>query len=253
MVPQSRHHLFQSYSFFIEQHNMIIWRGASRFWAAVATTFPIVGDNASSWHPQLLFHFSGNDSMHVNDGGGVFTETLDTRIGFSVEFQSPFWDLRGSIGYFHESGHTVDGTDDPNLGPLNLGDNVFRIRILRDFDRYVRAGITFVPISHAIPDNLISGMDEFVEVFPFGYREDPHSFSPYISGGIGNRIDFYNGGGAIYNVQVGVAAGSHFNLEHTHVLRLVAGYYSGPDPRSKYAQFYGAHSNFGYVGTMFDL
>ena len=47
MLPESRHQLFQSYSFFIEQHNMLAWKGASHYWAAVATTLPIVGNNDS--------------------------------------------------------------------------------------------------------------------------------------------------------------------------------------------------------------
>ena len=123
--------------------------------------------------------------MHVDDGGGVFTETLDTRIGVMCELATPIWELRASVGYFHKSGHTADGTDQPSLSPLNLGDDVFRIRVVKDFKRIVRVGITLVPISHTIPDNLVSGMDEFVEYFPFGYQEDPHTFSPFISGGLG--------------------------------------------------------------------
>jgi hypothetical protein len=252
-LPESRHHLYQSYAFFVEQHNIVAWRGSGQFWAAVAATIPIVGNNDSPLHPQFVFHFSGNDAMHVNDGGGVFTETLDTRIGFAFEMALPFWELRSSLGYFHESGHVVDGTNDPSLNPLNLGDNVFRWRIMRDFGRVIRAGVTFVPISHAIPDNLISGMDEFVEYFPFGAKEDPHSFSPFAAFGLGNQLNIFAGGGYIYNLQAGVTAGSHFDDKHTHDMRFVIGYYNGPDPRSKYAQFLGAHSEFGYIATMFNL
>lgn len=252
-LPESRHHQYQSYAFFIEQHNLVAWRGASHYWITVGATVPIVGfADDTPWHPQLLFTLSGNDSMHVDGAGGVYTETLDTRIGFAVEFGIPFWELRASIGYFHESGHVVDGVSDPFLGPYNLGDNVFRLRLMRDYGHWLRAGITVVPISHAIPDNLASGADEFVEVFPLGSKEDPHAFSPFAAFGLGNLINPFAGGYS-YSVIVGMTAGSHFDSKHTHDWRFVLGFYDGADPRSKYAQFVGDHSTFGYLGAMFNL
>jgi hypothetical protein len=251
VLPESRHQLYQSYSFFIEQHNMGVYRGGSQYWAAVAANFPIAGNNDSPMHPQFVFHFSGNDSMHVNEGGGVFTETLDTRIGFFFELAPPIWDLRFSLGYFHESGHVADGTDDPSLEPLNLGDNVFRIRLLKDWERTFRFGLTLLPIVHAIPEGLDSGANEFAEYFPLGSDEDGHSPKPYLAAGLGNRI-FFNGFSS-FHAQLGMATGSHFQDKHSHDARLAIGYYDGPDPRAKYAQFKGFRSHFFYVGILFNL
>ncbi len=250
-LPESRHQLFQTYSFFIEQHNILVYRGEGRYWAAVSANLPLVGNNELSTHPQLLFHFSGNDSMHVDDEGGVFTETLDTRIGLMFEIVTPqFLGLKWSIGLFHESGHTVDGSQDPSLAPLNLGDNVLRARVLRDFGTKIRAGITYVPVIHAIPDNLNAGMNEFIEYFPWGSKED-HSASPFLAMGLANGISFT--GSSTFHAQLGLSFGSHFQDRHTHDARLVVGYYNGVDPRAKYSQFDGDRGAFEYLGIMFDI
>ena len=70
---------------------------------------------------------------------------------------------------------------------------------------------------------------------------------------LGNRFNIFDSNGRIYHAEVGFAAGSHFDQKHTTDMRLVAGYYSGPDPRAKYAQFLGYNGDFGYLSLMFDL
>src|SRR5690349_17995342 len=97
ILPESRQHLYEIYSSFVDQQNMLAWRDSNQYWATVGTNLPFVGDNQSTWHPQVILHLSGNVSMHVNDGGGVFTETLDTRIGLDCQFEMPIlWDMRFS-------------------------------------------------------------------------------------------------------------------------------------------------------------
>lgn len=254
LIPESRHQLYQSYSFFIEQSNAIFYRGQGEYWATVATNLPIVGNNDSPLHPQLIFHLSGNDSMHIDSTGGVFTETLDTRIGLMFESGLPWWDLRASVGFLHESGHAVDGISDLSLLPatLNLGDNVIRFRFLRDFDQKVRVGITIDAIIHAIPEDVASGIDEFIEYFPWGSNEDSRwLLRPYAAVGLIEGFSF-NGINAL-NAQIGLSFGKHFEAQHGHTLRAVLGYYGGIDPRAKYAQFVGDTVSFGYTGLMFDL
>jgi hypothetical protein len=251
LLPESRHHLVQTHALFIEHHNIVSYRGAGRYWAAAGATLPILGDNASPYHPQLLFHLSANDSMHVNDGGGVFTETLDTRIGIYLEAGLPWWELRVSASTAHTSGHVVDGTDDPSLSPLNLGDNYFQFKVLRDWGDQLRVGLQFTPVFHAIPDELPHTLSEFVEVFPLGASETPGRFSPYVALGLIHPVKFSSV--QTVHIQLGVSSGSHFTLPHTHGFRLALGYYNGVDPRAKYSQYEGKRGSFAYLAAMFDL
>jgi hypothetical protein len=251
-LPESRHHLYQTYANFVEQHNTVAWRGDNRYWAAVAINLPVAGDNENARHPQVVFHLSGNDSMHVNAGGGVFTETLDTRIGFFYETRVPeLWDLGFSLGIQHESGHTADGTDDPDLHPLNLGDNTFRFTAVKDFDRTVRASFQVAPVINSIPEKYPTLVTATAECFPWESNEGAHRFSPFVSTSVTHRLAF--NGRVTFQLQVGVATGSHFQDAHTHDLQLAVGYYSGIDPRAKYSQYDHARTSFGFLGATFDL
>ena len=252
LLPESRHHLYQSYSFFIEQHNTIVSRGSNQFWAAVSATLPIAGNNDSPAHPQFLFHFSGNDSMHTDSNGGVYTETLDTRVGLLYEFSVPKAELQLSIGFLHESGHVADGINsgDIALFPTNLGLNVLRIRVLHDFDKTVRVGLTLDPITHSIPNAVETGLNEFVEYFPWGSNE-AEKYSPFVAAGLAHALSFSSA--PLFHIQAGITLGAHFDPKHSTIGRLVYGYYTGPDPRAKYAEFLGGRSQFSYLGLMFCL
>lgn len=252
LLPESRHHLFQTYGLFIDMQNIVIGRGQNHYWAAVAANMPLAGNNDSPWHPQIIFHLSGNDSMHVNDGGGVFTETLDTRIGFFFECTTPIWDIRAYIGIHHISGHTVDGTDDPSLGPLDLGDNTMRTRFVRDFMDQFRVGLDANFVINAIPDNVAHSLEEFAEYFPLGSREDPRGIAPFVAVGYRHPMGSLTGHATIH-AQAGVSVGSHFGAKHSHDMRMIIGYYDGQDPRSKYSQYDPARNRFTYLGIMFNM
>ena len=251
LLPESHQQQYLTNAIFIDQQNIIAYCGHSKFWATVAANFPITGNEDSPLRPQLVFHFSGSSSMHLNDGGGVFTESLDTRIAFYFTSEIPLWDLRGYIGYKHKSGHTVDGTDAPELGPLNLGDNTLRFRLIRDFGTLVRTGFDFYLYTHAIPAGPLPHMEYFAEYFPLGANESAREYSPFISGSLAQRYNFT--GHFAVNLSAGVMLGTHFTPKHTQEVRLVAGYYLGPDLRSKYAQFEALRDEFGYVSLMFNL
>jgi hypothetical protein len=252
VMPESREHLYRTYANFVDENNMLAWRGYNRYWATVGGDLPIVGDDDSSWHPQFVLHLSGNDSMHINDGGGVFTETLDTRLGLDAQFAVPqLWDIRFSIGVQHESGHTVDGTDNPELNILDLGDNTFRFQAYRDFDDTFRLGVLVAPVINSIPTDYPALAYVMGDYFPLGSTEDGHAFKPYISSSLGHRVG--TTGHLTFQLQGGVAMGSHFHEHHTHVFRIAAGFYQGADPRSKYAQYDYLRTSFGYLGIMYEL
>lgn len=251
-MPESRHHLYQTYANFIEQQNMVAWRGGSQYWASVSINLPLAGDNADPGHPQFLMHLSANDSMHINNGGGVFTEILDTRLGFFLELAVPSaWDLRFSAGFLHISGHTVDGIDDPELTPYDLADNVLRIQVFRDFDKWLRTSLLVAPVIHSIPSGYPTLISGTIEYFPLQQSDDPNAFSPYISGSLTHRASLDGKFGI--QLQAGIAVGNHFQEKHTHDLRLALGYYNGVDPRAKYAQYDHNRVAFWFLGTMFNL
>lgn len=140
---------------------------------------------------------------------------------------------------------------DMALWPTNLGLNVFRFRVLRDFNKQIRVGMTWVPISHSIPEGVASGLNEFVEYFPLGSSEATHHPKPFVAAGLAHAASF--SGSPTFNIQGGFTVGSHFDEAHTHDARIVVGYYTGTDPRSKYSEFLGGTSKFTYLGLMFNL
>lgn len=252
-LPESRQHLYQTYANFVDQHNMLAWRGSNHYWGTLNANIPLVGNNESALHPQMILHFSGNDAMHVSESGGVFTETLDTRIGFDFQATLPFAEnLRVSIGFQHESGHTVDGTDDPRLHQLNLGDNTWRIWISKDFIEKIRIALLLAPVQNSIPPKYPSLVTLMADYFPLGASEDARAFRPYVSSSVTRRLDF-SGDKYTFQAQAGIAVGSHFQDRHTHDLRFGVGFYVGADPRAKYAQYEFLRTSFGFVGMMANL
>ena len=118
---------------------------------------------------KIVLHMSGNDSMYVNSGGGVFTETFDTRLGLDFQFAVPqWWGVRFSVSFQHESGHTVDGTNNPELNQLDLGDNTYRLQAFKDLLDQVRVGLLLAPVINSIPMNYPTLMTLMADYFPLG-------------------------------------------------------------------------------------
>jgi len=251
LFPESRHHLYESYSFFVEQQNALLWMGSSKYWATVAGNLPVFGNDSSDYHPQLVLSISGNDSMWVDGSGGVYTLSLDTRIGLAYEFEIPQIETRFSLGYQHESGHVVDGNLNSSLPPLNLGYDTFRFRAVHDFGKTVRLGITIIPVDVSIPSNLPNSAEEFVEYFPLGSKEKT-GISPFVSASLQHPLGFDSK--SSFNAEIGIAKGNHFEKTHTGDVRFVIGYYNGVNPVSKFAAFTdNSTSEFGYTGVMFSF
>jgi hypothetical protein len=131
-----------------------------------------------------------------------------------------------------------------------LGDETIPIRFVYDWGDRARLGATFKPYVGSEPSMKFFAADQFAEWFPWGANDSSRA-TPYIALGFEeygpHHLDF------LLNVQVGIYFGSHLKEQHRTGFRLTLGYYNGPDPRLKYAQYKDVSTDFAYAGILFDL
>jgi len=254
ILPDSRHQQFDLFGRFFDEQTMLINYGSARLWASMGGTVPVYGNNELPSHPQITFHASANAALHYDSNFRFYTETIDARFGGDLEFAiNPHW--RASVGITHNSGHAADGIAAEDLSaPIfsqPLGQEFVPIKTVYDLDKSFRFAFAFKPFIRSFPALQWAAFDESIEWFPFGAKDDPHSGSPFIA------IDLDQYGPYSYlttiNVQAGVYFGNHFSEKFNQTMRIVAGYYSGADPRLKYFQFLNNTQLFYYFGAMFNL
>jgi hypothetical protein len=250
VVPESRHHLFQPYAFFLEPQNDLLWRTPTRGWGEVGGVFPLFEATDWRWTPQLLIHGTANAAYVIDTSKlMLMTQTVDARAGLFIDL-SLADDTRLEIGWTHESGHVSDDIPDSTLIGPNLGNEIISFRLLHDIEDHFRLGGTLKPVAGATPKLKVFGADQFAEWFPWG-QSDPHTHSFYVAMSLQETgVDHIVPG---FQAQVGLLWGTHFRRPHHMSLRLVAGYYTGLDPRLKFAQYLLATMQFGYAGVMFDF
>lgn len=251
LIPESRHEQFLTYGLFIDQQSMLVMRDAGNFWGAVAGSLPLLEERDWAFRPQLLANASVNANFRSNDTHTtLLTQTFDARAGLELDlsFTESF---RGAIGWTHQSGHISDNVPYPQLIGPNLGNELIWIRLIRDFDTRFRIGGTLRPIVGSDPAMKTFGADQFAEWFPWGQRSSPHSLSPYLAAGVEEYGRDYVQ--AAFHAQIGAVVGNHFFETWHPSLRIVAGYYTGPDPALKYYEFMRFTPKFFYTGFMFDI
>ncbi|MGK5083195.1 hypothetical protein WDW37_07795 [Bdellovibrionota bacterium FG-1] len=252
LLPKNSHQLYQTYALFIDEQTSLLWYGAQRSWGAVAGNFAIYGNPDSPAHPELVAIASVNASMIFSDSGRIYTDEFDVHAGGVFEFAlDPAYRL--SLGAIHYSGHLAEGGVDRDLLDPNLGDNLLFARFLYDLGFYVRAGVTFLPVIHAGPSMNFFGGEEFFELFPFGGADDRQKPSPYIAFSFKQAGSEEFGMANIFHAQIGAYLGNHFTTDHVQTARLVAGFYTGVDPRLKYFVYKNKTDTFGYLGVMADF
>ena len=250
MLPDSDHQLLETYGLFIDDQNTLVYQGEARSWGALGGSLAVYGSDDTPSHPQFVLYASTNAAMHFNDNWRIWTETLDVHLGGNFEFAlSP--SLRLLVGLEHFSGHAVDGISTPSLMVPNLGNNIFKARIVYDYKNSVRMGATFRPFIASFPPIQFFAADQFVEYFPWGGKDSTDTFSPYVAValeeyGVSQIQPTFEG-------QIGAYLGNHFGLGHHPTARVVLGYYNGADPRLKYFQIAQVNSEFAYAGLMFDM
>jgi hypothetical protein len=250
-LPVSRHQQFLTYGIFTEEQATLAFRDNRRAWAAIGDAIALVEKNDWSFRPQLIVFGSVNVSFRENSWLLDFlTETFDARFGFAVEsILTP--KLRLSVGMTHTSGHGADSLLDQDLVAPNLGDDLVVARVIYDIDERWRLGLTLKPAINTDPSGQALGGEQFAEWFPWGLKKNFTGGSPYLALGLEE-----SGKPSLivtYHAQLGLLWGNHFGAEKNPALRLVAGYYSGQDPRLKYAQIKHTRASFFYGGVMINL
>jgi hypothetical protein len=253
LLPESRDHQFRTFGLFIDSQSSLLLRDSARAWGSIAGNFALLEATGLPGSPQLVLFGSANSGFRLNpDSSGVFTETIDARIGLMSE-----WRLSGedrlAVGWMHQSGHASDEIPDRELFGTNLGNEELLARYVRDLSS-LRAGGTLKPFVSSDPGIQTFAADQFVEWFFLGRAEGERGAStptPYLALGIEeyghNRVQLSG------NAQLGAYLGSHFSERHHTSLRMALGLYDGVDPRLKYAQFRDRRARFFYFGLMFDL
>lgn len=253
-LPESRHEQYQPYAFFTDEQSALVYRSAGRAWGAVGGAFALADTPwFPGWksQPQLVFIASANAGYRINAASaGVFTDTIDARIGFNFEAE-PAEGHRILLGFLHMSGHVSDDIQDSSLIGLNFGWEEIRLRYIYAGLTNFRLGGTLSPVYSSDPKAKIFSADQFFEWFPNGLAPNRKKGSLYFSAGLeqygANRILFTMQG------QVGVLFGNHDRPVHEPSFRVAAGYYTGADPRLKYMGFYDITTKFAYAGVFVDL
>lgn len=253
-LPESHHQLYDAWGLFIDEQASLLGYGDARLWTGLGGTIPVFGDNDSPHHTELVVHASANAGLHYNDNFRIWTETLDVRLGFAVEWEyDP--NLRFSIGLTHYSAHTADGLNvaDSNLIEPSVGEEFIPIRAVYDIDKKFRLAATLMPFIRSYPSTQPIWLNQSVEFYPWGAQDSNHRFSPYAAFSLeesGMKGYSYV---VTYHAQLGAYIGNHFGKEHRQSIRAVVGYYNGADPRLKYFELRSDTEQFGYLGAMFDL
>ncbi|MBI3542781.1 MAG: hypothetical protein HY075_05840 [Deltaproteobacteria bacterium] len=251
LLPDSRHQLFQPYSFFTDPQTTLLWRTPRKGWGEVGGTFAALEVTDWAWRPQLIIQGSASAAYRFNDKyDTLLTETIDARVGLAVDLAiAP--DSRLEVSWTHWSGHVTDNVPDVSLLGSNSGDELIAFRLTHDIGERWRVGGTLKPIVGSEPGMKFFAADQFVEWFPWGQAADYQHASPYVSLGFEELgVDHLM---FTYHLQLGLLFGNHFREKHHQSLRPVAGYYRGIDPRLKYAQFMLSRAEFGYFGLALDF
>jgi hypothetical protein len=179
----------------------------------------------------------------------LLTDTVDVRVGLLFLFRLSE-SARLSVGWTHFSGHISDNVLDPALIGSNLGDETIPIRFVYDMGKYARLGASFKPYIGSEPSMKFFAADQFAEWFPWGANDSAQG-TPFLAVGCEeygpHHLDF------LLHVQVGIYFGNHLTERHRPGFRVALGFYNGPDPRLKYAQYKDESARFGYLGILFDL
>jgi hypothetical protein len=250
-LPHSRHQQFLTYGLLDEEETGMVFRGGNRAIAELGDSFALLEASGLPGKPQLVLNGSAQFSFR-GEGSLLqyYVETFDARFGLFVEFTlDP--QLRAWVGLQHVSGHTADGLLDPSLAPLNISDDDFEVRVVRDIDSHFRFGGTLKLMLGTDPAGKPVDANQFAEWFPWGEEPLLGGMQPYVA--LGAYEDGVSGYQFTYQGQLGILFGNHFKPEKQQSLRLVMGVYHGEDPRLKYAQFFNSRVEFFYFGAMLNL
>lgn len=253
-LPESRHQLFQTYSFFTDEQCSLLYRTAGRAWGEAGGDFALLDTPwFSSWksQPQIVFLVSANAGYRLNtDSLGVFTDTIDARIGFNLEAE-PSQGHHFSLGFLHMSGHISDDIQDPSLIGPNFGWEEIRLRYSYTGFANFKIGGTLSPIYSSDPLAKVFAADQFFEWYPYGLSSNRRKGSLYFAAGLEEygaaKIQLTG------QAQLGYLFGNHDRPVHEPSLRFAIGYYNGADPRLKYMGFLNGTTHFGYAGVFVDL
>lgn len=249
-LPQSRHQQYLPYVFFAEEQFAVISKLPGNIWTEVGSNFALYEFENSLWRSQVIVSGSVNFSLrHQKSTFDYRTETFDARFGLFLDMAVRD-NVSVSIGVLHLSGHTADGLLDLELVSPNVGDNLLFLRGIYRGSFY-RLGGTFKPFFDSDPKTKFFAADQFVEVFPWGISKDAAHPNFYLGLGVEEMgiesVDF------TFHSQMGILFGDSTADCRKTVLRLIAGYYSGIDPRLKYAQLKNSKQSFFYFGMAVHL
>ena len=252
LLPESRDQQYRTFGLFIDNQTSLLFIPAgNNVWLALGEEIPLV--EMKNWYgsPQLMIYASVNAGDRLNSGGNtILMETIDVRAGLSYEFSFNEYE-RMSISWMHQSGHTSDDVQNPELVHPNLGNEEILFRYFRDIDDHFRLGGTLKPYVGSDPGIMTWGSDQFAEWYPWGTAANFDKFTPFIAG----SMEQY-GRYAVnwtFHAQAGVYIGNHLKPMYKPNIRLVAGYYNGVDPRLKYEQFLNGFQRFYYIGAQVGL
>lgn len=250
-LPASRHQQFQTFALFADENTGFLIRESGKGWGALGGAVALVEMPDWKMAPQLVLFGSVNTGFRDKTSIIDFaTETMDARFGLSVEGSvNPH--LRFSAGLVHYSGHAVDGILDASLIPPNLGMDQFFLRVIFDYADHWRVGASFKPVLGSDPGTGFFAADQFIECFPFGVAANAIRLTPFIAVALDEGAVNY--AGATFHVQLGVYAGGHTQVERMSTVRFVIGWYTGSDPRLKYAAFMNSKATFVYGGVLFNI
>ncbi len=252
LLPKNSHQLYQTYGHYLDFQSAFTWYGNARSHGTLGGSIPLVGDPDTPAHPQVVIVATATAAMWVTDSDRIYSDEIDARAGFLYEFAlAPAY--RVSLGLIHHSGHTADGVRDASLMIENLGDNFFTARGVYDWGPYARVGATFMVYLTSGPSMKTFAFDQFIEWFPWGGQDDTRTPSPYVALGLHQHGTTAFGYSNTFHAQIGAYIGNHFSNDFKQTLRLVAGFYTGADPRLKYYQFRNETPTFGYLGLMADI
>ncbi len=253
LLPESYHQLYDTWGQFIDEQAALLNTGQARLWTSLGGTLPVIGDEESIHHPEFVLHASANAGLHYNDNLRIWTETLDVRLGFAVEWELHS-KLRFSVGYTHFSAHTADGVvpADSDLIEPSVGQEFLSIRVVYDIKNNLRLAATIKPFVRSYPPVHPIWLDQSIEYFPWGAK-DSRQFSPYLAFGLDESGIQGHSMTLTSHAQIGAYIGNHMSPGHRQTIRTVLGYYNGMDPRLKYFELRNAKQQFAYLGVMFDL
>jgi hypothetical protein len=259
-LPESRHDQNLTYANFTEEQTGALKLSGRGMWITIGGSVTLAEMEDWKWKPQLVVTGLAKSWMDFGQGQTtLLPQSIDAHFGGSVDLELNK-NEHVSVGIYHLSGHATDETVDKTLAKGNVGNEYVFIRYMRDFenskgDPFIRAGATFKPVLGSDPTTNRFAADQFIEYYPFGGSRNPHKGTFYTAFSVEESGMVVIQGS--YNAQLGYAFGDHFASEgevhKTQCARLIAGYYTGQDPRLKYYELRQGRANFYYAGVMVNL